>query len=328
MVTALYSPTPKVIHVRRLIALLGLLSVLFGLASCGGSSDDKATSAGLSAVTVTGDFGKAPEVKWKNAVTTDKLDTDVLVKGDGDALAKGDQASLNIWIGNGFTKKQAFSTYDDGKPQTVPVDDAQLFKGLYAAVEGQTVGSRVLVVAPPKEAFGDAGNPQLGIGNSDDVVLVVDIMKRIEIPKNLDGPSGAAQKPPADAPKLLEKAGVPTGFDFSAAPKKPSAKLQVIPLIKGDGAVVTTGQTIAVDYLGQVYGTKKIFDESYSKEPYPTPIGTGSVVKGWDQGLVGQTVGSRVLLVIPPALGYGDAGKDPIPGKATLVFVVDILAAY
>ena len=76
-------------------------------------------------------------------------------------------------------------------------------------------------------------------------------------------------------------------------------------------------------------GTDKVFDESYSKEPYPTPIGTGSVVKGWDQGLVGQTVGSRVLLVLPPAEGYGAAGNAQagIKGTDTIVFVVDVLAA-
>ena len=59
------------------------------------------------------------------------------------------------------------------------------------------------------------------------------------------------------------------------------------------------------------------------------PIGVGSVIQGWDTGLVGQTVGSRVLLVIPAEEGYGEQGSPPdIQGGDTLVFVVDILAAY
>ena len=59
------------------------------------------------------------------------------------------------------------------------------------------------------------------------------------------------------------------------------------------------------------------------------PLGQGQVIKGWDSGLAGQKVGSRVLLVIPPAEGYGTAGSPPkIAGTDTLVFVVDILAAY
>ncbi|MGD9958843.1 FKBP-type peptidyl-prolyl cis-trans isomerase [Nocardioides sp.] len=313
---------------RRLIALLGLLSLLFSLVACGDSSDDNGdsgASGGLEAVSVTGDVGKAPKVTWNSAVSSDKLDTDVLVAGDGDEVAKGDQVSVNIWIGNGFTKKQVFSSYDKGgAPETITVDDAQIFKALYVALEGQTVGSRVLVVSPPADAFGDQGNATLSIGNTDHVVFVVDIMKKIVV---LDGPQGAEQTPPPNAPKLVEKGGVPTGFDFSASAKKPGTKLRIVPLIKGDGDKVTNGQNITVNYLGQVYGTKTVFDESFSKTPFSTTIGTGSVIKGWDQGLVGQTVGSRVILVIPPDLAYGPKGQGTIPGNATLTFVVDILSA-
>jgi peptidylprolyl isomerase len=321
-----------VIHVRRLIALLGLLSLLFTLAACGDSSkgdgakgDRGGDPSGLGAVRVTGDFGKAPKVKWNGAVTTKKLASEELVKGDGDKIAKGDTASINVWIGNGLTKQEAYSSYTKGgAPQSVSVDDKQLFKALYGSIEGHTVGSRVLTVSPPADAFGDAGNSNLGIGNTDNIVIIVDIMKKVEV---LKAPQGAAQKPPATAPKLIEKGGVPTGFDFSSAPKKPSAKLQVIPLIKGDGDKVTTGQQITVNYLGQVYGTKRVFDESYTKTPFPTAIGAGAVIKGWDRGLVGQTVGSRMLLVIPSDLAYGKAGSGKIKGGETLVFVVDILSA-
>ena len=84
-----------------------------------------------------------------------------------------------------------------------------------------------------------------------------------------------------------------------------------------------------VDYLGQVYDGDKPFDESYTKDPFSTGIGIGAVVKGWDDGLVGQTVGSRVILAIPPNLGYGEAGNPDagIAGTDTLYFVVDILGA-
>jgi peptidylprolyl isomerase len=76
-----------------------------------------------------------------------------------------------------------------------------------------------------------------------------------------------------------------------------------------------------------------LFDSSWSKAktPFATAIGVGAVVKGGDQGLVGKTVGSRVLLVIPPDLGDGSAGQPsatpPILGTDTMVFVVDILDA-
>ena len=106
--------------------------------------------------------------------------------------------------------------------------------------------------------------------------------------------------------------------------------LQVKTLIKGTGAVVKKGQDLAVQYTGVIWRTGKVFDSSWSRnKPLTTVIGEGQVIKGWDTGLVGQTVGSRVLLVIPPADGYGSAGASQagINGTDTLVFVVDILAA-
>jgi FKBP-type peptidyl-prolyl cis-trans isomerase len=111
-----------------------------------------------------------------------------------------------------------------------------------------------------------------------------------------------------------------------AAPKS----LQVKTLIKGKGAVVKKGQELAVQYTGVNWRTGKVFDSSWArKAPLTTPVGEGQVIPGWDTGLVGQTVGSRVLLVIPPADGYGSSGlaQAGIKGTDTLVFVVDILAA-
>ena len=71
-----------------------------------------------------------------------------------------------------------------------------------------------------------------------------------------------------------------------------------------------------------------MFDSSWTrKSPATFAIGTGNVIPGWDKGLVGKKVGSRVLLVVPPADGYGAQGQGQIPANATLVFVVDILDA-
>jgi peptidylprolyl isomerase len=104
----------------------------------------------------------------------------------------------------------------------------------------------------------------------------------------------------------------------------------VQPLITGSGPAVQAGQTVTVHYTGVIWGTGRVFDSSWKTgEPVPFVIGGGQVIKGWDQGLVGQTVGSQVLLVIPPDLGYGSAGNSGggIKGTDTLVFVVDILDA-
>ncbi|WP_233197038.1 FKBP-type peptidyl-prolyl cis-trans isomerase [Verrucosispora sp. ts21] len=103
-------------------------------------------------------------------------------------------------------------------------------------------------------------------------------------------------------------------------------KLVVTPLIEGTGPKVEAGQSITVNYIGVFYENGEEFDSSWSRgEPATFPIGVGQVIEGWDRGLVGVTVGSRVQLDIPAEQAYGD-GAGGRPG-GPLRFVVDILAA-
>ena len=107
----------------------------------------------------------------------------------------------------------------------------------------------------------------------------------------------------------------------------PSDELLVEVLKEGDGQVVEPGDTIHCHYLGQVFDGG-VFDNSYDRcQALSFQIGVGMVIRGWDDGLVGQRVGSRVLLSIPPEYGYGARGvpQAGIGGGDTLVFVTDIL---
>ena len=107
-------------------------------------------------------------------------------------------------------------------------------------------------------------------------------------------------------------------------------ELEIVVLSRGAGDLVEAGQDIEVNYLGQSWGGR-VFDNSYDRgESISFPIGVGAVIAGWDDGLVGQQVGSRVLLSIPSHLGYGDRGvpQAGIRGGDTLVFVVDILGTH
>jgi peptidylprolyl isomerase len=100
--------------------------------------------------------------------------------------------------------------------------------------------------------------------------------------------------------------------------------LKVTTLIQGTGAEVKSGQSITVNYVGVTYKDGKEFDSSWkNSQAFTTVIGNGSVIKGWDQGLVGVKVGSRVQLDIPSNLAYGDSGNPAGP----LRFVVDVLSA-
>lgn len=126
--------------------------------------------------------------------------------------------------------------------------------------------------------------------------------------------------------------GVTVSADTQAAPEveipdgDPPQDLVVETVVEGDGEPVESGDLLLADYTGLLWDGGEEFDSSWSRgEPAAFGIGVGQVISGWDQGLVGQSVGSRVLLVIPPDLGYGEEGSPGgIPGGATLVFVVDI----
>ncbi len=304
------------------IALVAPL-LLLTLAACGNDTGSNSTSgAGLDSVKVEGEVGTSPKVTFNGQVSVTKVESKTLITGDGAKVAADDQVLTHLWIGNGYTQQKALDTYEQKKPELVTVNDqvGAVFKD---AIEGHTIGSRVLVAAPAKDAFGDGGNPQLGIGNEDSVIIVVDLVSGV-----LDKAQGTSKDAPSWTPKIVDKKGVADHLDFTGTPK-PAPRLRVAPLVQGDGATVQKGQTIVVNYLGQVYGGDAPFDSSFSRgQPASFQIGAGAVIKGWDKALVGRAVGSRVLLSIPPDLGYGDAGnKDAgIKGTDTLYFVVDILA--
>ena len=225
---------------------------------------------------------------------------------------------------SGKTHKLIGSTYSDGVPTLFT---GSLLPGLETALEGQQVGSRVLAVIPPADAFGTAGNSQIGVGPKDTVVFVIDMIKTFT---NTDGVTGTQTSNGGGALPTVTAGAAGKGptitIPKTAAPKT----LQVKTLVKGTGPVVKKGNYIVVQYTGVNYRTGKVFDSSWSRsEPWATVIGEGQVIKGWDTGLVGQTVGSRVLLVIPPADGYGTTGSSSagIKGTDTLVFAIDILSA-
>lgn len=326
---------------RRTTRLLAVLGLIGTLAACGDdtSATDADPSASPSAPTslapapdsieVSGKFGAEPTVTWTSAVSVDELSRTVLNEGDGAAVTTGSSVLAHVWIGNGATVPEdaepvtpVYSDFED-KPNVLSIG-AQTLPALAQGLEGTKIGSRVLIASPPASAWGDQGNAQLGIGNADTVVFVVDLVSALP-----DGPEGDERTPAAWAPEIIESGGDPSALDFTGKPD-PSGNLLRTTLIEGTGAPVKEGQHIYVNYLGQVWDTEKPFDESYSRgTPFDFVVGAGSVIKGWDEGLQGVKVGSRVILQIPPDLGYGEAGQPSvgIGGTDTMYFVVDVLAA-
>ncbi|MBP6924558.1 MAG: FKBP-type peptidyl-prolyl cis-trans isomerase [Candidatus Pacebacteria bacterium] len=94
----------------------------------------------------------------------------------------------------------------------------------------------------------------------------------------------------------------------------------------GEGSEVKVGDTVAVHYVGTLQdGTE--FDNSKKRgQAFEFKVGGGQVIKGWDEGLLGMKVGGQRILVIPSDMAYGEKGIGPIPGGATLVFSIELIA--
>lgn len=304
---------------------LALIPLLLAptLVACG--SDDSGSAdggaAGLSAVSVTGELGSTPTLDWKDTMSQSSgEETDTVIDGTGAKLTDTDTALVAITIGNGFDKSTSYSSYDGSGAESVDLSAADTLPILKKNLVGATVGSRIEVAVNSKDVFNGAGNSQLGIGNEDPLLFVIDVLGPYT-------PTGTfPAKPDGTVPGVtVGSDGNPTALTFDA--KKPAPKLALTVISKGDGPVATKNSTVSVNYLGQVYGGTKPFDESYSKGT-PLTQKLSGLVSGWQKELAGLPAGSRVLLSIPPKFGYGKAGQPDagIKGTDTIVFAIDILA--
>ncbi len=140
-------------------------------------------------------------------------------------------------------------------------------------------------------------------------------------PKIVDGPLPAV----TSGTKFGEKPAVAKG------PGDPSKDLAVKTLIAGSGRTVAENDFIRANYLGQIWSTAKVFDNSYDRErPLVMQLAQGSIIDGWRYALAGKKTGSRVEIAVPPTWGYGKQGnaRAGIKGTDTLVFVIDLIESF
>jgi peptidylprolyl isomerase len=319
-------PVPTIKGPRVRLSRLRIVSVavipLVFLAACGSKTDAKANP--LDVVKV-GGTATAPTVTFDpKPLSVKTTTTKVLTPGKGAALTKANAITFNYVLINGKDGKKVETSFGPGKtPAGMDLSSASLLPGLFKGLNGQKIGSRLLVAIPPADAFGAQGNTQAGFGPTDTVLFLIDV---VSASTPLTTATGVAVTPKPGLPTatVVGNKAAQITVPKTAAP----TKLIVQPLIKGAGPVVKAGQNIKVNYTGVLWKDGKKFDASADHDSsFDTQIGAGKVITGWDKGLVGQTVGSRVMLVVPPAEGYGAKGSPPLIGpKDTLVFVVDILA--
>jgi peptidylprolyl isomerase len=307
---------------RRTLLLVVVVAVLGAATTLVPATLAAAGGPVLEPVVVSGTPGAKPTVTFATPFAVKKSASDVRAEGTGTQAAKGSQVLLDYVILNGRNGEEIETSF--GRSPVTLVLDRQATPALVDGLTGAAPGSRVVIAVAPKDGLTKNG-ASAGVKKSDTLLFVVDV-KDVSTP--LERATGTAVTPPAGLPTVaLAKDGAPTiTMPKADAPKSLVAQ----PLIKGDGPEVQAGQSINVHYTGALWDGGKVFDSSWKRGTSTTfPIGAGSVIPGWDQGLVGQTVGSQVLLVVPPDKGYGASGQPQagIKGTDTLVFVVDILGA-
>ena len=303
---------------RRCVMFTVLLLAMATAAGCGSGGRSPGPVPGVS-----GRFGADPLITIPTGHPSSSLIVQTVIPGRGPLVQPDDYVLFNVegkvWAGD----REVVDSYTDRQPQGLPLQS-----GLPAwrHLAGQRVGSRVLMVVPPRYGFGRKGDPQANIMSTDTLVFVFDLLGALPQHGQAVGTT-LPYRPGPGLPQVTEGGRGPV-ITIPAQATPPSKLVRQV-LIRGHGKPVQAGQTVVVQDSGVVWRTGKVFDSSWARGfPESFVLGSGQVIRGWDTGLRGLPVGSRVLLILPPKLGYGQAGNPPdVGGHDTLVFVIDILAA-
>lgn len=276
-----------------------------------GAAEDVAT---LDAITWEEDGDGIPTLTVDTPSTVSGTATRIVEDGDGAAVEAGQIVTVNYTITSGTDGTELFSTYASEAPESLLVSETSLDPALFNALTGSSVGSDIIFATIDQTA---ADTPNAAI------YMAMTISDVIE---PLDRAAGTEVDPAEGLPTVtLDESGVPS---VEIGDAEMPTELVVQPLIEGDaeGEVLELGDTVVAHYTGWIWDGEQ-FDSSWERgESAVFNFAEGQLIDGWTQGLAGLSVGSQVLLVIPPELGYGAEGSGSIPGDSTLVFVVDILA--
>jgi len=235
----------------------------------------------------------------KEVTTPSGLKYKIITKGNGAQPKPGDKVSVH-YVGTLTDGTKFDSSRDRGQPFSFAIGSGQVIKGWDEGIALLKVGDKAILTIPPDLGYG--ANATGPIPANATLIFEVELMD------------------------VKEKVAV-IAYDVKGKDTIALADgLKMILVKKGDGPKPEAGKTVSVHYTGYLMdGTK--FDSSVERgEPIAFPLGQGRVIKGWDMGISALNVGSQARLIIPSALGYGDAGYPPIiPEKSDLVFDVELV---
>lgn len=277
------------------------------------ASTDAAAIAGSDVgFTATGAVGDRPELTFESSTPPSGLQVSVAEEGDGPLVEAGSQVTVNYYGAVWGSDEPFDNSYDRGAPTSFGLN--QVIPGWTIGLEGQRVGSRVLITIPPELGYGPSGGSSDGaIGAQDTIVFVVDILATV----SADG-SGQADATPTDAVVPVTWAGdlgqPVTEVTVDSGSAEPTALLGTV-LAEGTGAALAIGDQIVVQY------TVIMWNNTESDSTWPAAGGTGpqSILVGggsvFDE-FIGTPVGSRVLVQIP---------SNPDAGATALALVADLV---
>lgn len=308
------------------ITLLSTLALGVSLTACGSptnptpsekqtdTSESSIKGAALVGVTAEGQPGQKPTITFKTPFKVTDKSSVVLQEGDGENIKAGDRLCVRSIAISAKDGKELDSTWEKGEPDCQIVVDRKTYPAFYDKFLKMKVNGTI--------GIGIDDNTSADKKSNSYIMALTVVSKSKALTRATGKPVSDI---PADLPKVtLDEHGKPS---LHLNGYQPSGKLVAQPLIKGSGPAVKGTQSVSVQYTGWLASNGKQFDSSWDRGE-PADFSLDGVVKGWKEGLTNQTVGSQVLIVIPPELGYGAQQQKEIPANSTLIFVVDILSAY
>ena len=310
----------KVVPLRKLIAIFTSLLLLPALTACAAQiktfCDPYTTGNALDDLKVSGSFGAKPTVDFSQALSSKVIETKVISEGTGPVILGKQFVKFDYTVVNGTTNANlGESTYDSsgGEAQFLaPGNTVDICHGLSGVKEG----SRVAMLIPAGVAAPEDTDT---IKKTDSVLFVLDINKVY-----LQGTSTEAKPAANGMPSVVF---APDGTPGVTMPKTSApAEFKSQFFLDGSGEKVALGDTVTLNYSGFLWESGSLFDSSWANgQPQQFQVSEGSLIGGFVKALVGSKTGSKMVVVIPPELGYGEQGNDTIPGNATLVFVIEVL---
>jgi peptidylprolyl isomerase len=304
---------------------LALSAILVSLTLTGCSSsvtlacDPAGGGAQVASIDVSTERLTKPTVTFASPITADGIQSRVVFEGEGNVFTGKNLIEFEFAGYNGANGELLQETNFDGKNPAPGFFGPDSVPNFCSALVGAKEGSRVVAIFPPKDAHDGRGVEGLGIGPNDSFVFVFDLARVY-----LEKAEGSTVAPEAGMPAVVT---TPDGVPGITIPNTDAPEeLRIAQLIKGAGETVKTGDNVTMHYSGFLWTGGSKFDSSWdSGQPAQFQMQDGALIEGFLSAVVGQPVGSQVIAIIPPALGYGDAGAGTIPPGATLVFVIDIL---